>query len=231
MRLMAVTTRRFRGFPADGIPFFLELQERQSRDWFAANKARYERLWAEPMRALVAELPGAVADAYPRMAEVQPHIFRIQRDVRFSADKSPYKTNVAASLPTRPGDGPVPGIYLAFGLAGETVAMGCWELGGDHLARYRRAIDDERSGAQASAIVARLQGRGFELTSHEALKRPPAPYARDHARADLLRRKGLAVWTSNVPDGMLDQPELLDWIAGEVRATAPLAEWLERIVG
>jgi uncharacterized protein (TIGR02453 family) len=229
---MAVAVgRRFRGFPAQGLPFLLELQERQSRDWFAANKARYERFWVEPMRALMAELPAALGDAYPRLAEAHPHFFRIQRDVRFSADKSPYKTNVAAARPVRPGDGPVPTIYVSFGLDGEVVAVGCWQLDKDHLDRLRRAVDDERSGAKLAGVVADLERRGFGLVSHEALKRPPPPYPRDHPRAELLRRKGLAVSTSSLPDGILDRPELLDWIAAELRAAAPLVDWLEQALG
>jgi uncharacterized protein (TIGR02453 family) len=231
---MNAAVGHFRGFPPDGIPFFFELQEQQSRTWFAANKQRFERLWAEPLRALVADLTLALGDTYPGLAEVRPHFFRIQRDVRFSADKSPYKTNVSAMLPVRATlgeDETVPGIYLSFGLDGGFVGVGCWQLDREKLDAYRRAVAEDQTGAALGDLVDRLRKTGFELSSHGELKRPPAPYPRDHPRAELLRRKGLAIANHNVPDDLLDQPQLVDWMADSLRRAAPLTRWLDRTLG
>jgi uncharacterized protein (TIGR02453 family) len=230
---MTAVIGRFQGFPPDGIPFFFELQEQQSRTWFAANKKRFDRLWAEPLRALVADLTVALDDTYPGLADVQPHFFRIQRDVRFSADKSPYKTNVSAMMPVRPGAGEdetIPGMYLSFGLDGGLVAVGCWQLGKEQLDAYRRAVAEDSSGEPLGELVRCLQKAGFELSSHGELKRPPAPYSRDHPRAELLRRKGLAVANHNVPDELLEQPQLVGWLAENLRQAAPLTRWLDRTV-
>ena len=231
---MIAEVGHFRGFPPDGIPFFFELQEQQSRTWFAANKKRFERLWSEPLRALVADLTAALGDTYPGLAEVQPHFFRIQRDVRFAADKSPYKTNVSAMLPVRPtvgDDETIPGMYLSFGLDGGLVAVGCWQLEREKLDAYRRAVADDATGAALGQLVDRLRKAGFELSSHGELKRPPAPYPRDHARAELLRRKGLAVANHTIPDDLLGQPGLVDWLADSLRQAAPLLRWLDRTLG
>ena len=231
---MSAVVSHFQGFPGDGIPFFFELQEQQSRTWFAEHKKRFDRLWADPLRALVSDLTVAIGDTYPGLTDVRPHFFRIQRDVRFSADKSPYKTNVSAMLPVRPTlgeDETIPGIYLSFGLDGGLVAVGCWQLEKAKLDVYRRAVAEESSGAPLARLVARLGQAGFELSSHEALKRPPAPYPRDHPRAELLRRKGLAVANHDLPDELLDQPELVDWLADRLRQAAPLMHWLDRTLG
>src|SRR5712692_6303706 len=99
---MAVATERFTGFPPGGFDFFLELQARQSREWFKANKARYEGLWVRPLEALLTDLAEQMRDVFPAMPEAGMHIFRIQRDTRFSADKSPYKTHVAAHMHVQP---------------------------------------------------------------------------------------------------------------------------------
>src|SRR5438874_1709930 len=117
---MAITVprvERFSGFPDEAIQFFLELQAEQSRVWFKAHQADYERLCRRPMELLITELQQRLVDVYPGIAQVEPHVFRIQRDTRFSKDKSPYKTNIAADLSIRPRrDGEdqhtTPGMYL-----------------------------------------------------------------------------------------------------------------------
>src|SRR5438067_12461878 len=110
---------RFEGFPDDGIQFLLDLQAEQSRTWFKAHQDDYVRLLRRPLELLVAELQERLTDVYPRIAQVEPHIFRIQRDTRFAKDKSPYKTNVAANIAIAPPSGEgdhhtTPGIYLSF---------------------------------------------------------------------------------------------------------------------
>src|SRR5262249_43624146 len=72
---MSALVSHFQGFPRDGIPFFFELQEQQSRTWFAENRKRFDRLWADPLRALVTDLAVAISDAYPGLTEVRPHFF------------------------------------------------------------------------------------------------------------------------------------------------------------
>jgi uncharacterized protein (TIGR02453 family) len=166
------------------------------------------------------------------LPEVSPHYFRIQRDTRFAKDKTPYKTYVAADLPLRPApegadQHSVPGLYMSFGLEGEYVAFGAWHMSPEALHRYRAALDHAQHGAHVQSIVHDLLADGWKLEAMETLKRTPTGYAHDHPRAELLKRKGLAVATSP-SDDILTSPKILDWAEERFRRVAPLAEWIDR---
>jgi uncharacterized protein (TIGR02453 family) len=231
---MAVATRseRFSGFSDEAIQFFLELQAEQSRTWFKAHQADYLRLCRRPLELLVGELQERLVDVYPGVAEVEPHYFRIQRDTRFARDKAPYKTNVAADLPIRPrregeDQHTTPGLYFSFGLDGDYVAVGAWHMAPEVLARYRALLDDRRRGPEILGIVTHLQADGWQLEAMEKLKRVPPPYPPDHACAELLRHKGLAL-SMQPREGISATPELLDWAEAHLRAAAPMVHWLDR---
>ncbi|HEX8967713.1 MAG TPA: TIGR02453 family protein [Chloroflexota bacterium] len=229
----AVTqTERFNGFSDEAIQFFLELQAEQSRTWFKAHQADYLRLCRRPLELLVVQLQDRLSDAYPHIAGVEPHFFRIQRDTRFAGNKEPYKTNVAADLPIRPrrpgeDQHTTPGLYFSFGLDGEFVAIGAWHMTPEMLARYRVVLDDPRSGGEIKSIVDGLLGRGWELGSMESLKRVPPPYRPDHPCAELLKRKGLAM-SIQPPPNLSASPAFADWAEARLREAAPMAHWLDR---
>lgn len=228
----AQRTDKFQGFTDDAIQFLLELQAEQSREWFRVHQDDYVRLCRRPLELLVAELQERLARVYPHIVEVEPHIFRIQRDTRFSKDKSPYKTNLAANIAIRPPSGDedqhtTPGMYFSFGLDGEYVGIGAWHMEPPVLLRYRAQVDDPRAGAQLNTIVTKLQHGGWNLSSMEALKRVPAPYPQDHPRAELLKRKGLAA-SIQPPAGVSASPELVDWAEARLREAAPMLNWLQR---
>ena len=236
-RAAAVATERFNGFPDGGIDFFLQLEAEQSRTWFKAHQAEFERLWKRPLELFVAELQQRLADAFRGLDDVTPHFFRIQRDTRFARDKSPYKTYVAADLPIRPvppdhqheyGHG-VPGLYCSFGLESDYIGLGSWHLGPEVLGKYRAAVDHARDGPRLHKIVDDLTARGFSLSSMESLKRTPPPYTQDHPRADLLKRKGLAAGIQ-IPEGLLQSRDLLDWSDLHLRMAQPLVAWLDKFL-
>ena len=222
---------KFDGFSDEAIQFLLELQAEQSREWFKAHQDDFVRLCRQPLEQLVYELQERLLDVFPQIVDVEPHIFRIQRDTRFSKDKSPYKTNLAANMAIRPpSEGEdqhtTPGMYLSFGLDGEYVAIGAWHMEPPVLQRYRALVDDARSGAELGKIVTRLQRAGWSLGSMEELKRVPAPYAQDHPRAELLKRKGLAA-SIQPAEGISATPELADWAEARLREAAPMIHWLD----
>jgi uncharacterized protein (TIGR02453 family) len=223
---------KFGGFSDEAIQFLLELQAEQSRIWFKAHQDDYARLCRQPLELLVYDLQERLSDVFPNIVDVEPHIFRIQRDTRFSKDKSPYKTNLAANLAIRPpADGEdqhsTPGIYLSFGLDGEYVATGAWHMEPPVVQRYRLLLDDARTGAEIQKIVTKLQQSGWNLGSMEALKRVPSPYAQDHPRAELLKRKGLAA-SIQPAEGVSATPALADWAETRLREAAPMIRWLDR---
>jgi uncharacterized protein (TIGR02453 family) len=223
---------RFAGFSDEAIQFLLELQAEQSRVWFKAHQDDYERLCRRPLELLMGELQERLSNVYPHIRDVEPHIFRIQRDTRFAKDKSPYKTNLAANMAIRPASDTedqhtTPGMYLSFGLDGEYVAIGAWHMEPPVLLRYRSLVDDSKVGTQLDKIVTQLRRDGWSLGSMEALKRVPPPYPQDHPRAELLKRKGLAA-SIQPAEGISATAELADWAEARLRDAAPMINWLDR---
>ncbi len=223
---------RFAGFSDEAIQFLLELQAEQSRVWFKAHQGDYERLCRRPMELFVTELQARLNDVFPEIGEVEPHIFRIQRDTRFAKDKAPYKTNIAAGLQIRPPNGDedrhtTPGMHFSFGLDGEYVALGMWYMEPRVLGRYRLLLDDARRGKEVRSITEKLVKAGWNLSSMEALKRVPSPYAQDHPCAELLKKKGLAA-SIQPTEGISATPGYLDWAEARLREAAPMMLWLDR---
>ena len=226
-----MSTTRFEGFPKDGLAFFAELAFRQDREWFKAHKADYERLWEAPMKAFIDELQAKLAKAYPALKTAKPKHFRIYRDVRFSKDKAPYKTSISAALPLS-GEGEMhrdSSIYCDFGKE-PFVGVGRWMMEPDALSRFRKAVDAEKTGAPFAALVAKAERSGFTLASHEVLKRVPKPFDPQHPRAELLKRKGFAVMLPSLSSKDLASPKLVDVVAKQAAAIAPLMKSLEAAV-
>jgi uncharacterized protein (TIGR02453 family) len=231
-RMAAVATgvERFEGFTDEAVQFFFELQAEQSRTWFKARQADFSRLWKRPLELFVAELCERLVDVYPNILDAEPHFMRIQRDTRFSKDKTPYKTFVAASIGIRASDSDEghsqPGLYVSSGLEGDYVAIGAWHMTPAILQRYRALLDDPREGATIQDMVDRLVADGFKLEAMEKLKRVPPPFAQDHPRGELLRHKGLAV-VSQAGEDVAASRALLDWAEVRLRAAAPLIHRLD----
>jgi len=232
MTAVATGVERFNGFSDEAIQFLLELRAEQNRAWFKAHQEDYLRLCRRPLELFVEELRELIVDEYPGVREVEPHIFRIQRDTRFARDKTPYKTNLAADFAFRPiRDGEnehgIPGLYVSFGLDGEYVGMGAWHMSPEVLAKYRGLLDDARAGARFQKLVDALLAQGFTIEAMDKLKRVPSPYAQDHPRADLLKYKGLAVMAQPA-ENVSRSRALLDWAAETARTAAPLMHLLDK---
>jgi uncharacterized protein (TIGR02453 family) len=204
----------FRGWKAEAIEFYEGLEADNSRTYWQAHKADYEALVLQPMQDLLAEL----ADDFG-----EGNIFRPYRDVRFSADKSPYKTNIAAM---------VGGIgYLQFSADGLAAGSGYWMMASDQLDRYRRAVADDVTGPAVSAIAAKAAKAGLQVTAHESLKSAPRGYPKDHPRIELLRLKGLVTWREWPVAAWLGTAKAKDRVVGFLRDSAPLRAWLDDHVG
>src|SRR6266436_1878422 len=124
MATVATRVEQFGGFSDEAFQFLLELQAEQNRAWFKAHQDDFLRLWRRPLELFVTELQARLVDVFPGLVDAEPHYFRIQRDTRFSKDKAPYKTNVAADLAIRArgedeAEHGIPGLYVSFGLDGE----------------------------------------------------------------------------------------------------------------
>ena len=153
-------------------------------------------------------------------------LFRPYRDVRFSANKEPYKTNCAATL----GQG-VGQAYLSFSADGLSVGGGLYMPDPATLQRYRTAVDREKSGTELAAIIGELHEAGYQTMAHEVLKTAPRGFPKDHPRIELLRHKGIAVMKQWPPAAWLGTAAAKDRIVGALRAGRPLNAWLDRYVG
>jgi uncharacterized protein (TIGR02453 family) len=208
----------FRGFPAEAITFYEGLEADNSKTYWTAHKDVYERAVKEPMEAFCAEVDPSF----------QPlRMFRPYRDVRFSKDKSPYKTAVAAS-----GEGEDGSVYYVhLSASGLFVGSGYYHMASDQLVRFREAVDDEGTGSEIAGITKALEEARYDVAAHDSLKTAPRGYAKDHPRIDLLRRKGLIGGKQWPLAKWLHTAEAKTRIEAAWRDFGPLNRWLATNVG
>jgi uncharacterized protein (TIGR02453 family) len=203
----------FRGWPIEAVEFYEGLEADNSKVYWTERKGVYDRKVKAPMEELLAELAEEFGAG---------KLFRPYRDVRFSADKLPYKTNCAAMI----GSG-----YVSFSADGLSVGSGLYMPDPAALARYRAAVDDKKSGAELAGIVAALHEGGYATMAHEVLKTAPRGYPKDHPRIELLRHKGIAMMKTWPVGAWLGTAKAKDRVVTALRAGAPLRQWLARTVG
>jgi uncharacterized protein (TIGR02453 family) len=207
----------FRGWPKTAIEFYRELEAENTRPWWLEHKATYDADVRAPFDAL-SEL---VAEEFGEL-----HVFRPNRDTRFSKDKTPYKTQCYAIAEGLGGER----FYVGISIRGLTVGAGYWMMAPDQLDRYRRAVDDETTGPTLEWVVAELRRSKLGIEGHE-LKTAPRGYPRDHLRIELLRRKSIAAVRTWEPAAWLSTPGAAKRITDVWRTAAPLNEWLVANVG
>jgi uncharacterized protein (TIGR02453 family) len=202
-------------WPPEAIEFLRELEDNNDRDWFKANRARYDTQLLEPARAL--------ADRLRHLGE--PHFFRPYNDTRFHA-RPPIKEQLGVAI----GYGGAGGFYFELSLDGLLVAAGMHQPASDQLDRFRAAIDDARRAEGFEKAVATAQAAGLEVPDPE-LKRAPRGYPPDHPRVDRLRLKELTVYRRHPIEAWLHTPECGDRVRSGLEAARPLVKWLGENVG
>ena len=179
----------FSGWPEDALDFYDGLEADNSKAYWTRNRPAYETQVLAPMTELLAELAADFGET---------KIFRPYRDVRFSKDKSPYKTAIGA----RVGDG-----YVQLSAKGLAAGNGMYAMAPDQLERYRQAVAHDVTGGQLERVIAAIRAGDIDVHGHEHLKTAPRGYAADHPRIDLLRCKGLIAWK---------EWPVRDWLADHV---------------
>jgi uncharacterized protein (TIGR02453 family) len=210
------TTIKFSGWPEECQRFFIGLELDNSKKYFDANRTIYEEMVKGPMVALIESLqkdygPGKV--------------FRPNRDIRFSKDKSPYKTNIAGYAGMEGNGG-----YLSLDARGLTVASGRYEFTPEELNKYRKKVAAAPTGAALVAIVAKLEKAGYKIGGEE-LKRVPAGFPQDHPRERLLRRKLIYIHKNFGLQPWLGTAAARKQIVKVFDDAAPLNDWMKRNVG
>jgi uncharacterized protein (TIGR02453 family) len=208
----------FAGIPADFFAFFSELRAHNDREWWLANKARYETSVRAPIEQLAAGLE-------PEFGPIK--VFRPYQDLRFHKDRDPYKTWAALGARRRVGEG---SRYLELSDQGLLIGGGFWQPTAGQLERFRGIL----RGHEAEDLLVTLDELGevgFTLSDANMLATAPRGWSADHQHIDLLRRKNLSVRKHVPVEKWMSSPTALDRIAGEWRHVVTWGEWLEENVG
>ena len=206
----------FTGFPEEALDFYEGLEADNSKSYWTDHKGVYDGAVREPMQALLEELAAEFGAA---------KLFRPYRDVRFSKDKTPYKTAAAAAI----GDDVQGGLYVQLSAAGVMLAGGAHGLATDQARRLRAAIADDGPGRALQKLLKALEGKDF-VVEGDRLKRLPAELT-NHPLADLLTLKTLWVRKVLETGEWLHSPDAKDVVASAWRQVQPLNTWLATHVG
>ena len=199
----------FSGWPEEALDFYDGLAADNSKSYWTEHKAVYEGKILRPMTELTEELAAEFGE---------PKIFRPYRDVRFSSDKSPYKTHIGAVI-GHTG-------YVQLSAEGLGVGAGMWEMAPDRLARYREAVARDDHGTELEQIIAVIEKADVTVHGHGVLKSAPRGYPADHPRIALLRYKGLTAWKQWPVEPWLETAAAKDRVMSFFRTTLPLCSWL-----
>jgi uncharacterized protein (TIGR02453 family) len=203
----------FGGWSTEALAFYAGLEEDNSKEYWTSRKAVYQAKVLLPMEELLELLA-------PEFGE--PKIFRPYRDIRFSHDKTPYKTHIGATIGSR--------YYVQLSADGLSAGAGRWHLEPDELTRYRAGVAGP-DGAELGALVAALEKDGVQVHGHGSLKSAPRGYRADHPRIALLRHKGLTTWQHWNPEPWLSTPAAVANVKAFFRTSAAFCDWLSSHVG
>jgi uncharacterized protein (TIGR02453 family) len=208
----------FEGFPDDGLVFYEGLEADNSKTYWTRHKAAYDAHVKAPLLAMLEELAPEFGTA---------KVFRPYRDVRFSNDKTPYKTHQGAVIHPQ---GTAGAWYVQVSADGLRVSGGCWRLESDQVARYRRAVADGVQGPRLQAEVDRLAAAGWAIEG-ESLTRVPAGHDADAPRMDLLKRKALHASRAWEPTEWLHTRRALEEVRTAWRDLVTLNAWIDDNIG
>lgn len=204
----------FAGIPPEAFRFYAQLEDNNNRDWWLEHKATYDASVKEPLTLLLSELEPEFGPA---------KLFRPNRDIRFSLDKSPYKTAQGAFAARQEGVG----FYLQINADGLLIGGGYHSHTAAQLARFRAAADASASGAALQDIVDAVAVAGFAIEG-EKLKTIPRGFDKDHPRAELLKHKSLSAGVEVGQPEWVSTPAAKEQIAERWRQLRPLVEWVGR---
>lgn len=202
----------FTGFPEAALHFYDRLELENTREYFTSHRSVYESAVREPLAALVAELKYEFGEA---------KIFRPNRDVRFRADKSPYKTHQGAFV--RVSD--AMGYYVEISSAGVRAGAGFYRAEPERLAAYRSAVAGP-AGDVLERLIRDASASGLSVAG-DRLKTAPRGVDRSHPRIELLRHRSLTLMRDHGFSPVIHTPEILDRVRADWRAGRPVIEWLD----
>jgi uncharacterized protein (TIGR02453 family) len=229
---MSAPPQTDREFDPELFDFLRELKANNDREWFAANKARFEAHVQEPALAFI-------EDFAPRLEQISPHfradtrkvggsLFRIYRDTRFSKDKTPYKTNTGMHFRHKAAkDAHAPGFYLHLSPGQVFAGGGIWHPDTKTATKIRQAIVDDPDAWRAATREPPFTDRLDIGGDNEMLKRIPSGFSADHEFADDLRRRDYFGW-AEWDEGVATTAGFLDEYTRTCEAAVPLVRFICR---
>jgi uncharacterized protein (TIGR02453 family) len=229
----------FGGFRPAAFQFLRDLKRHNAKAWFEANRDVYEQELREPMRRLVEALDARLSSIAPEIVgDPKRSMFRIHRDVRFSRNKSPYKTNAGAWLYHRDagrkvgtvGEGGGAGFYFHIEPTTCFMAGGIWMPARPALLRIREAIAVQPRALPRLTRAPAFQRRFDGLREEPKLRRVPRDFPRDHPAAEWLKLQSFTA-TASIAPSVVTSPRLVDRLCRDFEALVPLVRWLNRALG
>ena len=218
----------FTGFSKASLAFLAGLGDHNDKDWFEAHRAAWDEDLIPAMLALCEELAGRLLPLMPQLSfvpRVGGSLQRLNRDIRFSRDKRPYKTHAAALLWEGAEKHSSPAVYLQIAPGQVVFGGGLYEFEEGQLDRYRKLCAQERAGERLADALAVAKKAGLEVDGPK-LGRVPRGTSPEHPRAELLKHKGLYVGRTQKAGAWLHSAEVLDKAEAAAKAYAPLHAWL-----
>ncbi len=224
----------FAGFPAGTQRFLRELAANNNKPWFDEHRDDYERFYLEPAVAFVSAIGPKLKRLSPAIQfapKVNGSIMRINRDTRFSKDKSPYKNHLDMWFWQGKEKGwDMPGYFLRVESKKVTVGAGMHHFMGNHVDAYRQAVVDDKHGRALVATAKKVTGAGYEIFG-ATRKTVPRGFDAEHPRAEFLKHDGLWSAITGPAPKELSTPAFVDYCVHHLEALTPLNKWLADAVG
>jgi uncharacterized protein (TIGR02453 family) len=229
-----MTDITFSHFPNETIEFYRQLEHNNNREWFEAHKQDYLEYVQKPSLAFINAMGEILKEISPNIVydtrtNGAGSLMRIYRDIRFSPDKTPYKTNLGIVF--WEGEGKKsenPGFYFHVAPYGIGFFSGMYGFNKQLLNAYRAAIINDTLGIELVEVINNIQSSGYE-TGGEHYKRVPRNFDPDHPRADLLKYNTLYASITDLNPELMTQPEFTDVAFGHWKNMAPLHRWLVKV--
>jgi len=212
----------FPGFSKNAVQFLADLKANNTREWFAENKTIYEQEIKQPASFFCEFMCDQLRDLTG--TQHSSKVFRIHRDVRFSKDKTPYKPHLHILFAPQTDMSAPPRWFFGLMPENATLGVGVFSFEKDQLDAYRKRVAGE-DGAKLAELLDGLLAGGARMYE-PALKRVPSGFPKDHPRAELLRRKGVAVWSDFDTTDPITGPRAIETCHAGYERLKPVYDWM-----
>jgi len=221
-------------FSPDVVDFFQDLSMNNSREWFLENKKFYEASVLEPSKRFVISMGERLKEIAPDIVaipQVNRSLFRLNRDIRFSPNKTPYKTHLGIIMWQGAGKRMEnPGYYFHLEPDRYMIGAGLYMFPKDIMEIYRKAVMDEKLGPELETIVSIVEEKGYVI-GEKKYKRVPRGFPPDHERAELLKYGGMfALEEGPIPKWVFNG-DITDELMKRWKEMKPVQEWVLKILG